>query len=661
MAEERVQRKLTTILAADVEGYSRLMSADEETTLKTLKTYREIIDGLIARHDGRIFGTAGDSVVAEFGSAVEAVRCAIEIQEELKVRNAELVEDLRMMFRIGINVGDVMVEGDNLFGDGVNVAARLEGVAEAGGICISRSAFDQVRNKLSIGFEDIGPQQVKNIAEPVSTYRLVPGRVSVSAGATAGAGPSGAKRWARPAIAAFVLVIIAAGGLAVWWPWVPIVEPASVERMAFALPDKPSIAVLPFNNMSDDPSQEYFVDGMTEDLITDLSKISALFVIARNSVFTYKGRPVKVQQVAEELGVRYVLEGSVRRIGDQVRINAQLIDAETGGHLWADCYDGSMANVFELQDQVTRTIVAALEVNLTAKEQDIWTRKRNENPQAYDAFLQSWEYYQRFSADDFVKAIPLFEKAVQLDPDYGRAYAALASLYWKSFRQGESRTLKVSPNATSAGIFSLGQSRIRANKYLDLAMKTPSPRAHQVASAIHWDSRLFDDAIAEAEQAVTLDPNDPDGHVALAWAMFFNGRPQEALAAIDRAMRLDPHNPGGGYLYVLGLARLGLDQHRDALADLQLAHQRSPDYLDVNLALAAAYAHFGRLEEARAALDPFKETLRIFKFDGVMGRWPFRREPDLRRFGEMLIKAGVGSDKELNLYINFLSVSGTLQ
>lgn len=282
MAEDRVQRKLTTILAADVEGYSRLMAADEEATLKTLKTYRKIIDSLIARQNGRLVGTAGDAVLVEFGSTVEAVRCAMSVQEDLAVRNAELTEDRRMRFRIGINVGDVMVEGDDLFGDGVNVAARLEGLAEPGGICISGSAFDQVKNKLSIGFEDIGPQQVKNIAEPVPVFRIAPGPVSVAAGAA----PIVATRWRNPAIAAVVVVILAAGGMFVWQPWGARVVPASIENMAFKLPEKPSIAVLAFDNLSGDPKQEYFSDGLSENIIAALSRIPAMFVIARNSTFT---------------------------------------------------------------------------------------------------------------------------------------------------------------------------------------------------------------------------------------------------------------------------------------------------------------------------------------------------------------------------------------
>ena len=325
-----MERRLAAILAADVVGYSRLMEADEEATARTLGAYRKIVDGLVADHDGRVFGSAGDSVVAEFPSPVEAVRCAVDIQRELEARNADLPEDRRMRLRIGVNLGDVIVEGDNLLGDGVNIAARLETLADPGGICLSRSVFDQVKKQLDLGYEDLGEHEVKNIAEPVRVYRVLtdPAAAGKVIGATKPATPA----WKRVALAAAVVVLVGVAGAVGWQrPWEPKVEPASVERMAFTLPDKPSIAVLPFTNMSGDPEQEYFADGMTDDLITDLSNISGLFVIARNSVFTYKGKPVKVRQVAEELGVRYVLEGSVRRAGDQVRVNAQLIDAVTGG------------------------------------------------------------------------------------------------------------------------------------------------------------------------------------------------------------------------------------------------------------------------------------------------------------------------------------------
>lgn len=326
MDKKRVQRKLTTILAADVEGYSRLMRADEEATLNTLDEYREIIDGLIARHDGRIFSTGGDSVLAEFGSAVEAVRCAISIQEEIASRNTDLAADRNLKFRIGINVGDVMVRNDDLFGDGVNVAARLEGLAAAGGVCISGSVFEQVKHKLSLSFEDMGAQEVKNIVEPISAYRLVPGSVSVAA--------------------------------------------AAQTPTADSQPRRPSLAVLPFANLSGDPNEDYFADGITEDLITEFSRFQELIVIARNSVFSYKGRAVKVQEVGRELGVRYILEGSVRKAGQRVRISAQLVEAATGHHLWAERYDREIEDVFTVQDEVTRQISPPLRASSTPPNSD---------------------------------------------------------------------------------------------------------------------------------------------------------------------------------------------------------------------------------------------------------------------------------------------------
>ncbi len=339
-----MERRLTTILAADVVGYSRLMAADEAGTLDALKTHRrELIEPKTAEYNGRVVKLMGDGTLMEFASVVDAVTFAVEVQRAMAERNANVPEDQRITYRIGINIGDIIVEGDDIYGDGVNVAARLEGLAEPGGVCVARSVYNQVKGKVDLAFQDLGEQQVKNIPEPIQVFQV---RLDGEAPA-APASPTGTRR-RLPVIAAGLALSLAAVAALVWWaPWAPRTEPASPEAMAFPLPDKPSIAVLPFNNMSDDEGQEYFADGMTEDLITDLSKISGLFVIARNSSFSYKGQQVKVRQVAEELGVRYVLEGSVRRAGDEVRINAQLIDATTGGHLWAERYDGTLADVFD--------------------------------------------------------------------------------------------------------------------------------------------------------------------------------------------------------------------------------------------------------------------------------------------------------------------------
>ena len=342
MTQEGYKRKLTAILSADVEGYSRLMGEDEDATIRTLTSYRELMSTLIQKHRGRVVDSPGDNLLAEFGSVVDAVRCAVEIQEELRVRNAELPENRRMHFCIGINLGDVVQEEERIYGDGINIAARVEGLAEGGGICISGTVYDSIKNKLSLTYESLGEHTVKNIKEPVRVYRM---RVGPEA-----AVKTGPRRWQKAALAALVVLIVAVGAWAIWNFYFrpPSMEVVSVEKMAFPLPDKPSIAVLPFVNLSGDPTQEYFSDGLTEEIITTLSKVIDLFVVARQSTFSYKGKPVKVQQVAEELGVRYVLEGSVRKAENRVRITAQLIDVLTGHHLWAEGYDRELKDILAL-------------------------------------------------------------------------------------------------------------------------------------------------------------------------------------------------------------------------------------------------------------------------------------------------------------------------
>ena len=455
-----MERRLAAILAADVVGYSRLMGADEAGTLAALKAHRsEFIDPKFAEHKGRIVKLMGDGVLVEFPSVVDAVECAVAVQQGMAERNADVPEDTRIVFRIGINIGDIIVEGDDIYGDGVNVAARLEGLAEPGGICISRTVFNHVQGKVDFGFDDLGEQEVKNIPEPVRVFKVL--LDAPAAEHTAAPAPAAKRSLRWPLAAASLVALVIVAGFALWqFPWEPREEPASVEAMAFPLPDRPSIAVLPFTNMSDDPNQEYFADGITEDLITDLTKISGLFVIARNSSFSYKDQQVKVRQVAEELGVRYVLEGSVRRAGDQVRINAQLIDATTGGHVWADRYDGTIEDIFALQDQVTQQIVTALAVSLSDEDEAQQTRHDTDNAEAHDAYLQGWAHYKLQTPAAFAEAIPFFEEAFQLDPNYAQAHAALASLYWDAYQ--------------NAWAFDLGmpstRAESRANEHLEEAL-----------------------------------------------------------------------------------------------------------------------------------------------------------------------------------------------
>ena len=417
-----VKRKLAAILSADVKGYSRLMAADEEGTLRTLNAYRQEMDALVTGRDGRIVGSAGDSVLAEFPSAVEAARCAVEIQEELAARNGELPKDRRLEFRIGINLGDVMVEGDDLFGDGVNVAARLQALAEPGGIYVSGGIHDQIKGKLPFGADFLGEQTVKNIAEPVRVYRLRSDRATLRR-----AVPRRWRTWSAIAAGFGLLAIVAAG--AAWYFDLRRASGPTEKDQASAppLPDRPSIAVLPFDNLSDNPEEEYFADGLTDDLITDLSQISGLFIIARDLAFAYKDQPLEVREVARELGVRYVLEGSVRRAGERVRINAQLIDGTTGGHVWAERYERDYADIFAVQDQVIKEIVGALSVQLTEAEQTQVNRLPTSNLEAYDYYLRAEQALHSPAGEiGLLRALELYEKAISLDGEFADAYAGYA-------------------------------------------------------------------------------------------------------------------------------------------------------------------------------------------------------------------------------------------
>src|SRR6266851_10417888 len=435
-----MERKLVAILSTDVKGYSRLMGEDEVATIRTLTAYRELMATLIQQHRGRVVDSPGDNLLAEFASVVEAVQCAVALQGELRLRNAELPPHRRMQFRRGINLGDVIVEGERLYGDGVNIAARLESLAIPGGICISGTVYDQIETKLSLQYEYQGEQTVKNIAKPVRVYRLGVDESSSQKSSSQQAKVEAPKRRrVRPAhrwvVAGLVLVTITIVAVR-YLPFSLLATRHSVlgteeaKPPSLPLPDKPSIVVLPFVNMSKDPDQEYFNDGMTDTLITDLSRLSGLFVIARNSAFTYKGKPVKVQEVSKELGVRYVLEGSVQKANNRVRINVQLIDATTSGHLWAERYDRELQDIFALQDEVTQRVVAALQVKLAEGEQEHLVRKNTDNVEAYDSLLRGRTYYLRYTKEANAQARQMFEHAIELDSQYADAYTGLGATYW---------------------------------------------------------------------------------------------------------------------------------------------------------------------------------------------------------------------------------------
>jgi adenylate cyclase len=539
-----------------------------------------------------------------------------------------------MEFRIGINLGDVIGEEGKLFGDGVNIAARLESLSEAGGICISGTAYDHVENKLSLGYQYHGEQAVKNIAKPVRVYRVLmePG----AAGKVIGEKKVKSRQWQKTALIVMAILIVVIAAFAVWRlylrPTPPPREVASKEKMAFPLPDKPSIAVLPFVNMSEDPKQEYFSDGMTEDLITDLSKTSGLMVIARNSTFTYKGKPVKIKQVAEELGVRYVLEGSVRRSGDVIRINAQLIDAMTGVHLWAERYDGTMSKVFALQDEITQKIVSALEVQLTGGEKEQVGLRATDNIEAYNALLEGLGHFYRYTPDGTAKAAAFFKKAIELDPNYGRAYAALAHVYYQA-----TLFTALLPAINMSWI----EGRLRLREYTQMALKKPTPSAYNLSALLYLSRRQHEEAISELERGLALDPNGRECHFNMGRVLYLAGRPKEGIEYLNKSWRLDPRSRLL-YLVALGWAHFCMGEIAEAATFMEQALKLNPEATST-VTLAAFYTALGRDQDARAMLEMRrkKQGAVLPGVGVVMFGMPFRDRAIVDRYAEGLLKAGL--------------------
>jgi len=539
----RVERKLSAIFAADVEAYSLLMGRDEVGTLRNLTAYRVIIDHLIASHRGRIFNTAGDSVLADFASAVDAVECAVEIQDAIGKENADRPAVEKMHFRIGIHVGDIIVQGDNLFGDAVNIAARLEALAEPGGICVSGAVRDHIGTKLSVEFIDLGPQQVKNIAQPIKAYRIS-GEASPST--------------------------------------IPVVG------SSLPLPERPSIAVLPFANMSGDPEQEYFADGMVEEIITALSRIRWLFVIARNSSFTYKGQTIDVKRVGRELGVRYVLEGSVRKAGGRVRITAQLIDAFTGTHLWADRFDGSLEDIFELQDKVALSVAGVIEPTVQAAEIRHSANRPTNDLTAYDLYLRALQHWSAYEEERVVQALDLLGRAIERDPHYGSALALAAHCHYLLEVNGWIDDLEANRRK---GI-DLARQAIR------FAPDDPEALATG-AFALGYFGEDIDGAIRLIDRSLALNPSFARGWVWSAVLRNFAGQPSLAIEHYNRSLRLSPRDRLAVFGLPLGTAHFFNKQFDDAAAILLASLEEAPGFAVTYRFLASCYAHMGRLDEAR--------------------------------------------------------------
>jgi len=581
------ERKLVAIFAADVEGYSRLMGSDEVATLRDLTKRRAILDGLIASHRGRIANTAGDSVLAEFGSAVDAVQCAVEAQAALAGANAGLSLDRHINFRIGVHVGDVMVKGGDLFGDGVNIAARLQTLAKAGGTCISGAAHDQVRKILPFAFADLGAQQVKNIEEPIRAFAVT------TKGAGAPAYPAGSSS-----------------------------APAD-NNTQLQLPDRPSIAVLPFQNMSGDPEQEYFADGMVEDITTALSRVKWLFVIARNSSFTYKGKAVDIKQVGRELGVRYVLEGSVRKAGNKVRITGQLIEVSTNAHLWADRFDGGLEDIFDLQDQITASIVGAISPKLEDAEIALARKKPTHNLGAYDFYLRGLASLYQFTKEGHEQSMPLLRKAVELDPDFALAQAAIAGWYisGKAFAW-----IKI-------GDREIVEADQLARRLLRLSNDDARVLAYAGQALTYVVGNLKEGAPV-LDQAIRLDPNLAVARLWGGGAKMYLGKLDAAIEHFQHAVRLSPLDPRTFLAYSgLASAHFLAGRYKKALECATTGIRRWPNFVALQRIAAACYAKSGRVEDAKRAwlvalqLDP---TQRI---SNLRSQTLFRKE-DFEKFAE---------------------------
>ncbi|TCU13959.1 adenylate/guanylate cyclase domain-containing protein [Rhizobium sullae] len=584
-------RKLAAILAADVVGYSRLAGADEERTLARLRALRsDLIDPTIAVHNGRVIKRTGDGALVEFRSVVDAVRCAMEVQNGMVERNAGVSQERRIEFRIGIHLGDVVEESDgDLMGDGVNIASRLEGVAAPGAICLSEDAYRQVKARLDLSVSDLGNTQLKNIAEPIRVYSLRVGTAEAKATAN---------------------------------------SESATSRLATVPPPKLSIAVLPFANMSGDVEQEYFADGISEDIITALSKLPQLFVIARNSSFTFKGKNVHVQEVGRNLGVRYVLEGSVRRSGNRVRITAQLIDAASGGHLWAERFDRDLTDIFAVQDDVTQQIVDAMAINLTEGDRQRLAPEHTGNVEAYDYFLRGRELWHRLTKETNIAARDLLQRAIELDPDFASAHAFLALTHGLDYLNGWSPS---PPNSRE-------QAEELARRAV--ALDDRDPRAHWALSIVELYSRRHDMAIGEAQRAIILNPNFAEGHVSLGEALYYSGRADEALKYFDGAKVLNPYFPDV-LLHFQALALFQLGRYEQAVGLLKERLTRNP-VTDVSRALlASSYGHLGRFDEARAA---WQEVLRVnpdYSLEYRRKVLPYKNPADFELVVDGLRKAGL--------------------
>jgi adenylate cyclase len=627
MTDEGFKRKLAAILSADVIGYSRLMRDDEEATVRDIAAHRVLISDIVQQHHGRVVDSPGDNILVEFASVVDAVNGAIKIQEEINRNNTEIPKDRRMEFRIGINLGDVIEEEERIYGDGVNIAARVEGLAAGGGIAISGTVYEHIKEKLSLGYHYLGEQDVKNISEPVRVYRLL--TEPDNAGKLIGEEKPKSRNWLWVASGAIALIILVFGIFALWNGYFrPSFEPASVEKMAFPLPEKPSIAVLPFDNLSGDPKQEYFSDGTTEQIITSISKIPAIFVIARKSSFAYKNKSIKVQQIAKELGVRYVLEGSIQRDKDQVRINAQLVDALSGKHIWAEDYDRKFEDIFAIQDEIAMDIMAALQIKLTVGTQADLKYDGTKNLEAYEKFLNARYHIFRRTKEDVRLGQQFAQEAIDIDPHYAAAYRMMGLLYldevWFGMTKSPAKSME---------------------KAEQMAQKAISLRGYQapdyvLLSSINLLKKDFDEAIEYGEKAVELGPNNSSAHFFHGMALRFAGQYKEAISKFEKAIRLNPIKPLN-YLNNLGWSYLLAKEYESAIVVFNEAIQSNPDYLFAYMGLSATYNLSGNEEKSHWAAENVLRVNPKFSLAAYEKRSPIKIAEDKKRIINAMRNAGL--------------------
>jgi len=634
MTTDTFQRKLTAILSADVVGYSRLMGDDEAATVKTLEAYKGVMFSLIKQHRGRVVDSPGDNLLAEFGSVVDAVQCAVSIQKELQTRNSDLPEDRRMEFRIGINLGDVIEEDDRIYGDGVNIAARLEALADPGGICISKTAFDHIESKLPLGYEFLGDQTVKNIAKPVGAYKVLMETRVIDAKTKRGAKAVffGGK---KAVLSLGIIVILAIAGILYWnfYHLGPSIEPASVERMEYPLPDKPSIAVLPFTNMSGDPEQDYIGDGLSENIISALSVSSQVFVIARNTTFTYKGKPVKVQQVAEDLGIQYVLEGSVQKSGDRLRVTAQLIDALSGYHLWSNVYDREMKSFFDLQDEITREVMVSLQVELTHLGEDARViMKPTDSLEALKHHVKANELFNNYVEEDNAKAREHIETALELDPQYLPPITLLGFTHLNDAIWGWSD----SPSASLNRAFELAQKALELNDQ--------DPFGHGLLGYVFLYQRQYERAIFEGKRAITLSPNLSYAYGWLGEILSYCGPFDEAISMMNKAYRLNPNLHPYNY-DIFARSYIYLERYEEALGACKKIeeHAVTGSYLEYisKIYFSWIYQELGREKEAQVYMEKALKVSPDLSLEWVKTAWPYKNQAHVQRALDALRKAGM--------------------